>query len=141
MVIDDLHTRTTLSGVYTDFSELRKFFLVPHCFSIVKKVLRRCISCRLFDNHTQKLTQSPYRDFPPNFPYRSFCIDYLGPYYVRYDGSKAKVWLLTVTCLWLRAINLKVHLDQELFRCTCLSMASHSITFQTMVLKLCLALT
>ena len=114
MVINDLHTRTSHSGVYTVLSELRKCFWVPHCFSTVKRVLRRCVSCRRFNNRTLKLTQSPYRDFrlePPNIPYKSIFIDYLGPFYVHYNGSRKKVWLLCVTCLWSRAINLKLCLD------------------------------
>ena len=114
MVINDLHTRTSHSGVYSVLSELRKCFWVPHCFSTVKRLIRKCVRCRRFNNRTLKLPQSPYRDFrlePPNFPYRSIFIDYLGPYYVRYNGSKTKVWLLCVTCLWSRAINLKLCLD------------------------------
>ena len=114
MVINDLHTQTSHSGVYTVLSELRKCFWVPHCFSTVKRVLRRCVSCRHFNNRTLKLPQSPYRDFrlePPNIPYRSIFIDCLGPFYVHYNGSKKKVWLLCVTCLWSSAINLKLCLD------------------------------
>lgn len=114
MIISDLHSQTCHSGVYSVLSELRKRFWVPHCFSIVKRVLKKCVRCRRFNNRTLKLNQSPYRDFrlePPNIPYRYIFLDYLGPYYIRYNGVKRKVWLLCITCLWSRAINLKLCFD------------------------------
>ena len=50
-----------------------------------------------------------YRQFrvnPPNIPFRNIFCDYLGPYNVRFAGTKRKVYLLLITCLWSRGINL-----------------------------------
>ncbi|XP_066981209.1 uncharacterized protein [Macrobrachium rosenbergii] len=38
-------------------------------------------------------------------------MDYIGPYFVRLNGQKVKVWLLCFTCMWSRAINLKLCID------------------------------
>ena len=33
-------------------------------------------------------------------------MDYIGPMFVRLEGQKTKVWILIITCMWSRAINL-----------------------------------
>jgi hypothetical protein len=45
---------------------------------------------------------------PPQRPFSSVFIDYIGPFSVKYGGAKGKAWLLIITCLWSRAVNLKV---------------------------------
>ena len=35
----------------------------------------------------------------------------MGPFYVRVNSEKVKVWILCVTCLWTRAINLRISHD------------------------------
>ena len=113
-IILEMQKKTNHAGVYSLLSELRKEFWVPHYFSTVKRILKACVNCRRFNRRTIKLIQSPYRDFrlePPNIPFRSIFIDYLGPYNIINNGAKAKVWLLCITCLWSQAINLKLCLD------------------------------
>ena len=114
LVILHMHIKNSHAGVYSVLSELRKTFWIPKYFSVVKKELRKCVNCRRFNRRTVKLNQSPYRDFrldPPNIPYRSIFLDYLGPYYVKINNVKTKVWLVCITCLWSRAINLKICID------------------------------
>ena len=111
LIIHDTHERFSHSGCYAILTSLRKKFWIPKCFSTVKKVIKNCIVCKRFNHKTVKLNQSPYRDFrmnPESYPYRNIFIDYLGPMYVRSDGVKKKVWILVITCLWSRAVNLIV---------------------------------
>ena len=66
------------------------------------------------NNRPISLNQSPYREFrlnPPEIPYRYIFIDYIGPFYSVQNGHKTKVYLLIVSCLWSRSINLKVCQD------------------------------
>ena len=35
-------------------------------------------------------------------------MDYAGPFHVKLDGRKIKIWLLLFTCLWSRAVNIKI---------------------------------
>ena len=113
-LILEFHKKLAHSGIYSTLSELRKEFWVLCSFSTVKKALKTCVHCRRFNGRTIKLNQSPYRGFrisPPTVPYRYIFIDYFGPYWIRWQGKKSKVWILAITCLWSRAINLKVCLD------------------------------
>ncbi|XP_068225225.1 uncharacterized protein [Palaemon carinicauda] len=113
-IIRNFHVELAHSGIYATLSEARKQFWIPCSFSTVKKVLKTCVHCRRFNGRTIKLNQSPYREFrvsPPTIPYRYIFIDYFGPYWVYWMGKKSKVWILCITCLWSRAINLKVCVD------------------------------
>jgi len=117
MLIEDLHQSMSHSGCYVVLKEFRKLFYVPCHFSVVKRVLRNCVHCKRFNVRPFKLNQSYYRDFrtnPPSIPFSYVFMDYLG-YYYTYDGvNKVKVWILCITCMWSRAINLKVCVDQSM---------------------------
>ena len=108
------HRNLAHSGIYSTLSEIRKKFWIPCHFSTIKKVLKTCAHCRRFNGRTIKLNQSPYREFrvsPPTIPYRYVFADFFGPYWVYWEGKKIKAWILCITCLWSRAINLKVCVD------------------------------
>ena len=114
LVIQDFHEKFSHAGVYSLLSEMRKKFWIPHYFSVVKKVLKECSTCKRFKERTVKVNQCAYRDFridPPSIPFRYIFIDHFGPYNVKLNGKKSKVWILCLTCLWSRAIHLKICLD------------------------------
>ena len=114
LIILDMHSKLRHSGIYAVLNGLRKLFWVPKCFSVVKSTLKACIHCRRFNSRTIKLNQSPYQSIrlhPNEVPFRHIFCDYFGPYYVQYSGSKIKVWILCVCCVYTRAINLRVCLD------------------------------
>ena len=61
-----------------------------------------------------KLTQNSYPEFrleETEIPFSRIFVDYAGPYYVYQNKVKTKVWLLILSCLYTRAINLKVCVD------------------------------
>lgn len=114
LIILDYHERFAHSGCYTLLTEIRKKFWIPKYFSVVKKILKTCVVCRRLNERSIKLNQNAYRDFrlnPPEIPYRYVFIDYIGPYFVKSNNIKKKVWLLCITCNWSRAVNLKVTYD------------------------------
>lgn len=111
LIIFDLHIRFSHAGCYSVLSEFRKQFYVPHHFSVVKRILRQCIICKRHNQRSIKLNQSAYRDFrvnPPNIPYKYTFIDHMGPFLIEFNGKRQKVWVLCFTCLWSRAVNLKI---------------------------------
>ena len=59
-----------------------------------------------------KVNQSPYREIrlaPMNIPFGQIFMDYMGPFTVKDSQNKnVKVWILCITCMWSRAINLKL---------------------------------
>ena len=114
LVIADVHVRCSHSGIYQVLGELRKFYWVPCCFSVVKRVLNSCLLCRRFNGRSIKLNQSMYRDFrldPGEIPFANVFLDYAGPFNVYINAKCCKVYVLVITCLLTRAINLKVSVD------------------------------
>ena len=114
LIAYDRHDRMCHAGKYTVISELRKRYWIPCVFSFIKKLVRDCTICRRRSEKPLRLNQSPYRDFrisPPSVPYRYLFCDYFGPYTVKFAGQKVQVWILCFTCLWSRAINLKICID------------------------------
>lgn len=114
LVVLDLHRKFNHAGKYSILSEFRKRFYVSSCFSVVKKCIRECVICRRLNGRAVKLNQSSYREIrmhPSDVPYRNIFIDYLGPFTVTLSGVKTKVYLLLFTCLWSRAISLRVCSD------------------------------
>ena len=114
LLILDAHEKLKHSGIYSVLSRLRSQFWIPSCFSTTKKILRRCIHCARYNNRTIKLNQSPYKEYrlePSNVPFNNVFIDHAGPFFVKLNGQKSKVYILLITCLFTRAINLKISLD------------------------------
>ena len=111
LIINKIHANKGHAGCYSVLNELRQQFYLPSHFSVVRKILRTCIHCRRVNSRPIKISQNAYREFrisPPNIPFRYVFIDHFGPYIVNENGKKVKVWILLLSCLWSRAINLKM---------------------------------
>ena len=109
LIILDVHNRLNHSGLYCVIAKFRKQFYVPHIFSVVKSQLKKCVICQKFNGKPMALNQSPYRDFridPPNIPFRYVYCDYIGPINMKEGGKTTKVYLLLITCMWSRAVDL-----------------------------------
>ena len=114
LIIRELHEKFNHAGIYTILKELRTRFWVPHCFSKVKKIIKQCVNCKRFNNRPLNVNQSPYRIErvnPIEIPFAQIYIDYLGPFHVSCNKQKSKVYILCITCMWSRAVNLKICLD------------------------------
>lgn len=112
-IVMDIHSDLSHAGCYSVLSEFRKQFHVPCNFSVIKKILKKCTRCKRMNARAVKLNQSSYRDFradPPQTPFKYIFIDHCGPFYIK-THEKTKCWILVITCLWSRAINLKVCYD------------------------------
>ena len=114
LIVKDYHERMMHAGVYSILAQIKKQFYVAKFFITVKKILNECIHCRKQNARTIKINQSHYRDFresPASIPYRNIFLDHFGPFLVKQGSEKVKVWILCITCLWSRSINLKICLD------------------------------
>ena len=119
-IINETHCKISHAGSYSVLAEIRRKFWIPKLYSIVKKTLKTCIKCKRFNSRPIKLNQNSYREIrldPANIPFRNMYIDYMGPFSVKVGNSKTKVWVLVLTCMWSRAINLQIcdSLDTEEF--------------------------
>ena len=110
LLINDYHKILGHAGVYKVLSLIRERFWIPSGYSTVKKCLNRCIPCKKLYGRQIKINQSDYKDYlinPSHMPYRRVALDHIGPVHVLNDvGQKVKVYILIVTCLFTRAINL-----------------------------------
>ena len=113
-IIWEIHKVNSHVGKYQVLRELNREYFVSKKFSLVQKILKACIYCKRLNSRPIKLNASPYRDFrimPPNIPYRFIFIDFFGHYFVRINGQKQKIWVLLISCLWCRSLNLKICTD------------------------------
>ncbi|XP_068213892.1 uncharacterized protein [Palaemon carinicauda] len=79
-----------------------------------KRILKECVVCRRYNQRPVKLNQSAYREFrlsPSDKPFGNVYLDYCGPFYVRQGKDKVKVWILVISCMFTRAVNLKICMD------------------------------
>ena len=113
-IILNLHIKMLHAGCYSLLVQFRKSFWVPRGFSTVKQALKSCVLCRRYNGNTIKINQSPYREFrmnPSSIPYRSMALDFMGPFEVWVGGERMKIYILCLSCLWTRSINLKICKD------------------------------
>lgn len=130
LIIRDTHETFAHAGCYTVLMELKKRFWFDKAFSTVKQILKQCQICKRFNNRKIKLNQNSYRDFrtnPSPIPFQHVFMDHLGPFHVGVGNERRKVWLLLVTCLWSRAVQLHV--------CHDMTVRSFLLAFQTQVLR------
>ena len=117
LIVKNLHCSMSHAGTYTLLAELRGQYYIPNIFTVVKSSLKSCAYCTRMHGRTIKLNQSPYRSFrsePPAIPFRHIMIDHFGPYKIKIHSKVQKVWILCITCLWSRSINLKISYDMSL---------------------------
>ena len=116
LIIRQVHIKKGHAGCYSVLNELRRRFYIQSHFSTVKKAISHCTICKRQNGRTINVNQNAYRDFrlaPPDIPYRYVFIDHFGPYVTTNNGHKSKVYVLLLTCLWSRAINLKLCIDMS----------------------------
>ena len=109
MIVSQMHEVYSHCGAHHLLKELRVEFYVVGFLSLIKKVLKGCIICRRFNARKIKLNQSDYRldrISPKPEPFAQIYLDYAGPFKTRLGNSVIKVWLLIITCMWSRAINI-----------------------------------
>ncbi|XP_068225135.1 uncharacterized protein [Palaemon carinicauda] len=114
LIILDEHLLLKHAGCYAILTELRRKFWIPKFFSTVKRILKECVVCRRYNQRPVKLNQSAYREFrlsPSDKPFGNVYLDYCGPFYVRQGKDKVKVWILVISCMFTRAVNLKICMD------------------------------
>ena len=110
-IINQTHIDYGHCGSYQLAGLLKKEYYVTGIMSLVKKILRRCTVCRRFYARPIKLNQNDYRlerVDPEKQPFANLYLDYAGPFIVELCSNKIKVWLLVLTCMWSRAVNVIV---------------------------------
>ena len=109
LFIRDTHKRMAHAGIYSVLSEVRKFLYIPQIYSCAKKILNNCVTCARFNNRSIRINQNSYRNFrikPSEVPFKYIFCDYIGPFHLKNLDRNTKGYIVIITCLWSRAINL-----------------------------------
>ena len=96
-------------------AEIRRNYFIPSIYSAVKSVVKDCVWCNGQNNRTIPVNTNAYRDFrlePPEIPFRFCFCDYAGPFFVMQNGSKSKIYVLLLMCLWSRGVSLQICEDK-----------------------------
>ncbi|XP_055622535.1 uncharacterized protein LOC129766105 [Toxorhynchites rutilus septentrionalis] len=101
-------------------NEIRQRFLIPKINSVLSKVEKTCMWCKIRKNNPQlpRMAALPIERLIPNQrPFTFVGVDYLGPVEVTIGRRSEKRWIVVFTCLVVRAIHLEVAYDLSAQSC------------------------
>ncbi|KAL9961132.1 hypothetical protein ACROYT_G030023 [Oculina patagonica] len=116
LIIQDVHSKIKHSGIRDTLTTIRERFWVPRGREAVKRILRKCVTCR-------RVEGAPYRPPPtPDLPMERVSLDppfahtgldFIGPLYIHIGKSSKekgsdKVYICLFTCASTRAIHLEL---------------------------------
>ena len=154
-IVWETHCQLLHSGCYSTLKELQKVFWTSGFYSVVKNTIKNCTVCTRMHGRTVKLNQNAYRELRIDHgpvPFDNIYLDYMGPFMAKDYHSKKnqKVWVLVITCMWSRAVNLKlvynlsvreilraflVHIYEHGVPCTCISDLGSQLTSGANIIK------
>lgn len=111
LIVRRAHERVCHNGIKETLTEVRARFWIIKGRSLVRKLIHQCTICRRYEGpHYQVPPPPPLPEFrvseQPPFTFTG--VDFAGPLYIRYPGSKetCKVWICLFTCCVIRAVHL-----------------------------------
>ncbi|XP_055622547.1 uncharacterized protein LOC129766115 [Toxorhynchites rutilus septentrionalis] len=111
LIIDWYHRRFNHANRETVVNEIRQRFEIPKLRSIVEKIAKNCVPCRIFKaapNPPPMASLPAVRLTSFVRPFSFVGIDYFGSVFVRVGRSLAKRWIALFTCLTVRAVHMEV---------------------------------
>lgn len=120
LILRHIHKQTGHSGRNIMLSKLREKFWIPKADSALRKILSKCVQCRMLSGKPgeQRMASLPQdRLVPDNPPFTNVGIDYFGPFEVKCGRSYVKRYGVLFTCLTTRAIHIEVAHSLETDTC------------------------
>lgn len=111
LVIQSIHEENGHVGSEQVLAVLRERFWVVGARSVVRKVLRQCVSCRRLSapRLKQKMADLPTDRLSPDLPpFSHVGMDFFGPFMVKRGRCQVKRYGCIFTCLVIRAIHIEV---------------------------------
>ena len=112
LIVLDCHERALHSKERGPLSEFRSRFWVTRGWQYVKKLIRKCLTCRKFAGKSYNL---PPTAMLPEFrvteapPFSNSGVDFAGPLYVKSsNGEMNSSYIALVTCCMTRAVHLEL---------------------------------
>ena len=111
LIVRDAHERTLHSGVNSTLTYLRQRYWIPTGRQYVKKIIRRCVTCRKTIGKAYTIPDPP--PLPANrtsdtHPFTVTGVDFTGEIYVKSTHGLSKVYICLFTCANTRAVHLEV---------------------------------
>ena len=109
IIIQDMHGKLRHAGVYKMLACLRKEFYIPSFYSTVKKYIKNCMKCKRLYSRTLQVNENQnieYKINASNIPYRDLFLNFLGGFEITINGEKNMLYILIITCIYTRAVNL-----------------------------------
>ncbi|XP_058839323.1 uncharacterized protein LOC131694831 [Topomyia yanbarensis] len=111
LIVDWYHRRFRHANRETIVNEIRQRFEIAKLRSLVKKVAKNCIWCRVMKTVPKPPAMAPLPEMRLTAFVRPFTfvgLDYFGPVLAKVGRSNAKCWVALFTCLTMRAVHLEV---------------------------------
>ena len=111
------HAKVLHNGTKETLAELRSQFWVIRGRSVVKRILRKCYTCRRYEGRSCLVPPPPplpafrVQEAPP---FTNTGVDFAGPLYIKITGgTQSKVWIALFTCCVTRAVHLDLVPDMS----------------------------
>jgi hypothetical protein len=114
LIVQDAHCKQLHSGINATVTALRQTYWITAIRQYVKKLLRRCVTCR-------KVIGTPFKAPDPaplprirveeKPPFAVTGVDFGGPLYVRTQLGEAKTYICLFTCAITRSVHLEIVTD------------------------------
>ena len=118
LVIRSCHKNVMHNGINETLCNIRQQYWIPKPRTIIKKLIRQCITCRKAEGKSYpypKEPQLPKERVAASYAFETAGIDYLGPVYVKdvfaEDNVLHKAWIGLTTCATTRSIYLDLVSD------------------------------
>ena len=113
-IILDMHNKYSHIRSYQLVALLKKSYYLQRPLQVINNTLKDCVTCKRYTGRTIKLNQNEYAEFrqmPEKVPFKDIFIDHIGPYLTKFQNVEIKTYVLAITCLYSRAVNLVMSVD------------------------------
>ena len=107
------HIRLHHFGVCVVLSELRTEFWIVRGRQTIKRVLHKCIPCKISNNPQGQQIEAPLPAdrVRPSRPFTVTGVDFAGPFYIRVRRETQKAYIALFICATTRAVHLELCTD------------------------------